>query len=95
MENTTIYNPHQLFKNSIVVEDIDMFIHDLIVVTLERLQLIHDFQNAWDFFYYKFTMVVEKHSCDVTGRHSEMISVLRQWDKAWAKFHLTRKNASN
>lgn len=50
-----------------------MFIHDLIAITWKRLQLIPDFQNAWDFFYSEFTMVVDKLAplkmSEVNGRH--------------------------
>lgn len=47
--------------------NIDLFIHDLININLDRFQLIPYVTDAWDFFYCEVTNVISKHAPVRTG----------------------------
>lgn len=80
----------------------DLFINDLININWDRYQLIPNVQDAWDFLYDEFTDVVDRHApwrtVKVKGKHlpwinSDLISLFRERDKAWATYRRTRDNA--
>ncbi len=80
----------------------DLFINDLININWDRYQLIPFVQDAWDFLYNELTEVVDRHApwraVNFKGKHlpwisSDLISLFRERDKAWATYRQTRDNA--
>lgn len=77
----------------------DDFIHDIIAINWDRFQLIPFAEDAWDFFSSEFNEVIDKHAptkiIRVKGRHlpwinSNLLSLFKQRDKAWAKYRLSK-----
>lgn len=82
--------------------NVDRFIDDLISIKWDRYQLIPNVQDAWDFLYSEFTEVLDKHAplktIKVKGNHlpwitSDLISIFRQRDNAWATFRKSKDPA--
>ena len=77
----------------------DNFIYDLISINWDRFQLIPYIEEAWNFFYSEINTFIEKHApmktVRVKGSHlpwisSELLSLFKQRDKAWAIYRASR-----
>ena len=82
--------------------DVDLFNDDMGNINWERLLLIPTVNDAWDFFYSEVMNVINKHAPLKTVRvkgtslpwiNSELISLFKRRDVAWAKFRLTRNQS--
>ena len=82
--------------------NIENFIQDVVSIDWDRFQLIPFVNEAWSFFLEEFTKVIDKHapwkSVRVKGRHlpwinSDLISLFRRRDNAWAKYRASKEQA--
>lgn len=77
----------------------DLFIRNLQMVNWNRISLIPDVADAWDFFRAEFQQVIDKHApwttIKVKGHHlpwisSDLIKLFKQRDKAFDKYKHTK-----